>query len=89
MTSNVSLRRCVCRVKLARKTDESASDVVGYGVATRVINNEGVPQIQYIDRVVDIPECMEKVISAVTRGPCVPVARDVRIELFPWIDRQR
>ena len=37
-------------VKLARKTVESASEV---------INNVEVPQIHYIDRVVDIPVCVE------------------------------
>ena len=32
-------------MKLARKIDESASDVVGYGVATRCHEHCGVPQI--------------------------------------------
>ena len=49
MTSSVPLRRCVCRLELTRSSreiDESKSDV---------INTVGVPQIQYIDRAVDIP----------------------------------
>ena len=41
-------------MKLARKIDESASDVVGYGMATRCHQHCRGATAQYIDRVVDI-----------------------------------
>ena len=40
-------------MKLARKIDESASDVVRYGMATRCHQHGATDQ--YIDRDVDIP----------------------------------
>ena len=43
-------------MKLTRRTVESASDVVGYGMVTRIVE---VPQIQYIDIVVDVQVCVE------------------------------
>ena len=42
-------------MKLARKIDESASDVVGYGMLTRCLQHCAGATGQYIDRVVDIP----------------------------------
>ena len=42
-------------MKLARKIDESASDVVGHGLVTRCHQHFGGATGQYIDRAVDIP----------------------------------
>ena len=44
-------------MKLARKTDESASDVVGYGMVTRCHQHCGGATDQFIDRIVH-PCCM-------------------------------
>ena len=41
-------------MKLVRKTDESASDVVDYGMVTPCHRNCGGATDQYIDRVVEI-----------------------------------
>ena len=41
-------------MKFARKRDESASDVAGYGMVTRSHQHCGGATDQYIDRVVDI-----------------------------------
>ena len=66
VTSSVPLRRCVCRLELrrsSREIDESKSDV---------INTVWVPQIQYIDRAVDIPVVRGKwCFSILTKGLCV------------------
>ena len=65
MTSNVPLRRCVCRLELrrsSREIDESKSDV---------INTVGVPQIQYIDRAVDIPVVRGRWCFLFSREACV------------------
>ena len=49
-----------------------------------------VPQIQYIDRVMDDSSCAWKTAtSIVTRGLCVVEARDVKIELVLWIEQQQ
>ena len=48
-------------MKLARKSDESASDVVGHGMVSRCHPHCGGATDQFIDRVVDIP---------VVRGRC-------------------
>ena len=42
-------------MKLARKIDEPASDVRGYGMVTRRHQHCGGATDQYIDRAVDIP----------------------------------
>ena len=82
-------------MKLARKTDESASDVVGYGMVTRCHQHCGGATDQYIDRAVDILMVrgrwyvfLKMVISILSRGLCVPEVCDVRIELIPWMARQ-
>ena len=78
MTSRVhELRRS------SREIDESKSDV---------INTEGVPQIQYIDRAVDTG-CAWKIVFSYShkRLVCVPEACDVtsvKIELDPSMDPQ-
>ena len=68
-------------MKLVRKTDESASDVVDYGLVEQPEPStlSRVPQSQYIDRVVGIPKCVEYGDSIHHR----------RIGLVLWIDRQR
>ena len=68
-------------MKLMRKTDESASDVVDYGMVEQPEPSTlwRVPQSQYIDRVVDIPKSVEYGDSIHHR----------RIELVLWIDWQR
>ena len=42
-------------MKLARKIDESASDVVGYGMVNRCHQHCGGATDQHTDRVVNIP----------------------------------
>ena len=75
-------------MKLARMIDESASDVVGYGMVTQSHQHTGGPTDQYIDRVMDDSSCAWKmVISILPRGLCVPETCDVRIELVPWMNR--
>ena len=63
--SSVPLRRCVCRLELrrsSREIDESKSEV---------INTVGVPQVQYIDRVVDIPVMRGRGCFLFLREACV------------------
>ena len=65
MTTTVPLRRCVYRIELrrsSREIDESKSDV---------INTVGVPQIQYIDRAVDIPVVRGRWCFLFSREACV------------------
>ena len=66
----------------SREIDESKSDV---------INTVGVPQIQYIDRTVDIrvPVMRGRWCFLFSQEACVCVleACDVKIELGPWMDR--
>ena len=65
VTSSVPLRRCVCRLELrrsSREIDESKSDVITLW---------GEPQIQHIDRAVDIGCVWKMVFSFLTRGLCV------------------
>ena len=62
-------------MKLARKIDESASDVVGYDMVTRCLWESTLWE-------------WKMVISILPRGLCVLEARDVRTELVPWMDRQ-
>ena len=84
MTSSVPLRRCVCRLELrrsSREIGESKSDV---------INTGGVPQIQYIDRAVDILVVRGRgVFYSHERPVCVPEACDVtsvkKCWIHPWI----
>ena len=47
-----------------------------------VVNNVQVPQIQYIDRVVDIPAVDGRWRFLFSRGLCVLEVSDVRIELI-------
>ena len=42
-------------MKLARKINDSASDVASFGMVTRCHQPSGGATDQYIDRVVDIP----------------------------------
>ena len=81
------------------KIDESASDVVGYGMVTRCHQHCGVPQIstsqssghsscarKTVARSRDVFPKM--VFSILPRGLCVPEVCDVRTELVPCMDRQ-
>ena len=66
MASNVSLRRCVCRLELRRRsqeTDESKSDVINtVGSATDSVHRQSSRQ----------PGCAwKRVFSILTRGLCV------------------
>ena len=87
MTSSVPLRRCVCRLELRRSSrdiDEPKSDV---------INTVGVPQIQHIDRAVDIPVVCGKWCFLFSQEACACVLEasdltSVKIELDPSMDRQ-
>ena len=85
-------------MKLARKTDESASDVVGCGMVTQCHRYCGGATDQYINRDVLVVlrrlvtrsryVFLKMVIPVLPRGLCVPEACDVRFERIPWMDRQ-
>ena len=54
-----------------------------------VINTVGVPQIQYIDRAVDIPVARGRWCFLFSREACVcSEACDVKIEVDPSMDRR-
>ena len=65
-------------MKLTGKIDESASDVVGYGIVTWCHRHCGG---RYV--------FLKMVISVLLRGLCVLEACDVRIELVPWMNLPR
>ena len=83
MTSSVPLRRCVCRLELrrsSREIDESKSDVV---------NTVGVPQIQYIDRAVDIPVVRGRWCFLFSQKACVFLKPVTSKLICTWFITQR
>ena len=73
-------------MKLARKTDESASDVVGYGMATRRHQHCGGAADSVHRQSSGHPGCVWKMVFYHARPVCVPEACDVLVtSKLSWI----
>ena len=88
-------------MKLARKIDESASDVVGYGMVNPMsstlwrchrpsTSTEQWTSLLCVGDGDEKPVCVPEdgVFLFLPRFLYVPEACDARIELIPWMDRQ-
>ena len=76
-------------MKLVRKTVESASDVVGHIMVTRCHQHCGGAADSVHRQSGGHPECAEYGDFYCHERLVCPEARDVRIELVPWIEQQR